>query len=158
MSPVPARESATGEVLRRVRDPALARTCSNCGTALSATAKFCPSCAHPVAAGAVTRSPDSYTPKHLAREDLGLQERPRARERVLLGASDAGLRKEVCGRGPTLQCSRRQDQRWARLSCAPAAATPYRRHRSGQTRRRLRSNDAKNDSDDVSCGVGVCRC
>jgi tetratricopeptide (TPR) repeat protein len=46
----------------------LARTCSNCGTALSATAKFCHACAHPVAAvmGAPSRSPDSYTPKHLA--------------------------------------------------------------------------------------------
>jgi Double zinc ribbon len=50
----------------------LARTCSNCGTALSATAKFCHACAHPVAAGACTpsRSPDSYTPKHLAEKIL----------------------------------------------------------------------------------------
>src|SRR6266536_3461185 len=50
----------------------LARTCSNCGTALSATAKFCPACAHPVAAAAGTpsRSPDSYTPKHLAAKIL----------------------------------------------------------------------------------------
>jgi class 3 adenylate cyclase len=48
----------------------LARTCSNCGAALSATAKFCPACAHPVAAaaGAPSRSPDSYTPKHLAKK------------------------------------------------------------------------------------------
>jgi class 3 adenylate cyclase len=46
----------------------LARTCSNCGTALSAAAKFCHACAHPVAAGAGTpsRAPDSYTPEHLA--------------------------------------------------------------------------------------------
>ena len=46
----------------------LARTCSNCGTVLSAAAKFCHACAHPVAAGAgaPSRSPDSYTPKHLA--------------------------------------------------------------------------------------------
>src|SRR4029453_17649108 len=46
----------------------LARTCSNCGTTLSATAKFAPACAHPAAAGAGTpsRSPESYTPKHLA--------------------------------------------------------------------------------------------
>src|SRR5438093_8126726 len=46
----------------------LAGTCSNCGTALSAAAKFCHACAHPVAvaAGAPSRSPDSYTPKHLA--------------------------------------------------------------------------------------------
>src|SRR4029434_3638828 len=50
----------------------LARTCSNCGTTLSATAKFCHACAHPVAAGAGTpsRSPDSYTPKHLAEKIL----------------------------------------------------------------------------------------
>jgi class 3 adenylate cyclase/tetratricopeptide (TPR) repeat protein len=50
----------------------LARTCSNCGTALSATAKFCHACAHPVAGkgGAPSRSPDSYTPKHLAEKIL----------------------------------------------------------------------------------------
>jgi class 3 adenylate cyclase/tetratricopeptide (TPR) repeat protein len=50
----------------------LARTCSNCGTALSASAKFCHACAHPVAAGAGTlsRSPDSYTPRHLAEKIL----------------------------------------------------------------------------------------
>jgi double zinc ribbon protein len=50
----------------------LARSCSNCGTTLSAVAKFCPACAHPVAAGAGTpsRSPDSYTPKHLAEKIL----------------------------------------------------------------------------------------
>ncbi len=50
----------------------LARTCSNCGTSLSATAKFCHACAHPVARGAGTpsRSPDSYTPKHLAEKIL----------------------------------------------------------------------------------------
>jgi predicted amidophosphoribosyltransferase len=49
----------------------LARTCSNCGTALSATAKFCHACAHPVAvADAPARSPDSYTPKHLAEKIL----------------------------------------------------------------------------------------
>jgi class 3 adenylate cyclase/tetratricopeptide (TPR) repeat protein len=50
----------------------LARTCSNCGTPLSDTAKFCHACAHPVAvgAGAPPRSPDSYTPKHLAEKIL----------------------------------------------------------------------------------------
>ncbi len=50
----------------------LARTCSNCGTALSAAAKFCHACAHPIAAEAGTprRSPDSYTPKHLAAKIL----------------------------------------------------------------------------------------
>ena len=50
----------------------LSRSCSNCGTALSATAKFCHACAHPaaVAAEAPSRSPDSYTPKHLAEKIL----------------------------------------------------------------------------------------
>ena len=50
----------------------LARTCSNCGMALSATAKFCHACAHPVGGGAGTpsRSPDSYTPTHLAEKIL----------------------------------------------------------------------------------------
>jgi predicted amidophosphoribosyltransferase len=50
----------------------LARTCSNCGAALSATAKFCHACAHPVAAAAEARSqsPDRYTPKHLAEKIL----------------------------------------------------------------------------------------
>jgi class 3 adenylate cyclase/tetratricopeptide (TPR) repeat protein len=38
----------------------------------SATAKFCHACAHPVAAGAgaPSRTPDSYTPKHLAEKIL----------------------------------------------------------------------------------------
>ena len=50
----------------------LVRACSNCGVALSATAKFCHACAHPVTAGeaAPPRSPDSYTPKHLAEKIL----------------------------------------------------------------------------------------
>src|SRR5678815_139979 len=50
----------------------LARACSNCGMALSATAKFCHACAHPVAAGAAAppRSPETYTPKHLAERIL----------------------------------------------------------------------------------------
>jgi class 3 adenylate cyclase len=50
----------------------LARTCANCGTAISSVAKFCHACAHPVgaAAGAPSRSPDSYTPKHLAEKIL----------------------------------------------------------------------------------------
>jgi class 3 adenylate cyclase/tetratricopeptide (TPR) repeat protein len=50
----------------------LVRTCLNCGTPLSATAKFCHACAHPVAGGAgrPSRSPDSYTPKHLAEKIL----------------------------------------------------------------------------------------
>ena len=50
----------------------LARTCSNCGAALSATAKFCHACAHPLAVetGTPLRAPDSYTPKHLAEKIL----------------------------------------------------------------------------------------
>ncbi|MGH2600464.1 MAG: zinc-ribbon domain-containing protein, partial [Dehalococcoidia bacterium] len=50
----------------------LAGTCANCGKSLSATAKFCHACAHPVAsaAGTPSRSPDSYTPKHLAEKIL----------------------------------------------------------------------------------------
>ena len=49
----------------------LARTCSSCGTSLSAAAKFCHACAHPVAAaGTQSRSPESYTPKHLAERIL----------------------------------------------------------------------------------------
>jgi len=50
----------------------LIRTCSNCGKALSAAAKFCHACAHPTAAdaGPPGRSPDSYTPKHLAEKIL----------------------------------------------------------------------------------------
>ena len=52
----------------------LAQTCSKCGTPLSATAKFCRACAHPVTAGAGSRSrfdsPEAYTPKHLAEKIL----------------------------------------------------------------------------------------
>ena len=47
----------------------LARICSSCGAALSAAAKFCHACAHP-SAGAASRSPDTYTPKHLAEQIL----------------------------------------------------------------------------------------
>ncbi len=50
----------------------LAPMCSNCGTPLSATAKFCHACAHPVAVTADTlqRSPAAYIPKHLAEKIL----------------------------------------------------------------------------------------
>jgi class 3 adenylate cyclase len=54
-----------------VRDPP--RTCENCGTGLSATAKFCPQCAHPAGAHAAAPrfpSPEAYTPKHLAEKIL----------------------------------------------------------------------------------------
>jgi Double zinc ribbon len=72
VSPVRAREPAGGARFCEECATPLARTCSNCGTALSVTAKFCHSCAHPVAGGADTppRSPDSYTPKHLAEKIL----------------------------------------------------------------------------------------
>src|SRR5882762_248198 len=53
----------------------LARTCAKCGSELPSTAKFCPECAHPAAdAVAITqgrlRSPETYTPKHLAEKIL----------------------------------------------------------------------------------------
>jgi class 3 adenylate cyclase len=50
----------------------LTRTCSSCDTPISAAAKFCHACAHPVAADASpqSRSPESYTPKHLAEKIL----------------------------------------------------------------------------------------
>src|SRR5215470_10266537 len=52
----------------------LARTCSNCGSQLSATAKFCSECAYPVAEAprseARFATPESYTPKHLAEKIL----------------------------------------------------------------------------------------
>jgi class 3 adenylate cyclase/tetratricopeptide (TPR) repeat protein len=50
----------------------LDRTCANCGTRLSAIAKFCHTCAHPAVAdaGNARRSPESYTPKHLANKIL----------------------------------------------------------------------------------------
>ena len=49
----------------------LARTCSACGGSLSAAAKFCQACAHPVSGAAPpSRSPETYTPKHLAEKIL----------------------------------------------------------------------------------------
>ena len=51
----------------------LPRTCSNCGTHVSASAKFCSECAHPLAgpvAQARFTSPESYTPKYLAEKIL----------------------------------------------------------------------------------------
>ena len=51
----------------------LGRACGKCGRSLSPTAKFCPECAHPTGqTEAVTgaRSPESYTPKHLAEKIL----------------------------------------------------------------------------------------
>src|SRR5258708_3598080 len=47
----------------------LQRVCPGCGSALRPTAKFCDECGQPVTAAPAqppTRSPVSYTPKHLA--------------------------------------------------------------------------------------------
>ncbi len=47
----------------------MARVCPNCGSQISATAKFCPECAHPRLAPAAEprfASAKSYTPQHLA--------------------------------------------------------------------------------------------
>jgi class 3 adenylate cyclase/tetratricopeptide (TPR) repeat protein len=51
---------------------ALALRCASCGTQLPPTAKFCFECATPVdgAASGPFRSPDAYTPKHLAERIL----------------------------------------------------------------------------------------
>jgi len=51
---------------------ALQRACAACGAPLSATAKFCPECAHPTAAPPARQfvSPQVYTPKHLAERIL----------------------------------------------------------------------------------------
>ena len=83
MSPVSAREPKGARFCEECASP-LARTCSNCGTSLSATAKFCHACAHPDAgADTASRSPDSYTPRHVA-------------ERILTSASALeGERKHV---------------------------------------------------------------
>ncbi len=53
----------------------LARTCGNCGRQLSPTAKFCPECAHPAgpaleAVAPRLKTPEAYTPKHLAERIL----------------------------------------------------------------------------------------
>ncbi|HUF93054.1 MAG TPA: adenylate/guanylate cyclase domain-containing protein, partial [Candidatus Limnocylindria bacterium] len=50
----------------------LERACAACGAALSATAKFCPACAHPAAAAPARAfgAPQTYTPKHLAERIL----------------------------------------------------------------------------------------
>jgi Double zinc ribbon len=87
----------------------LAQACSNCGAALSTTAKFCHACAHPAAAaGTPSRSPESYTPKHLA-------------EKILTSkAALEGERKQVGFSSPTLR---------ARWSFSPIAI-PRRRGRS----------------------------
>ena len=58
----------------------LARACAKCGRTLSPTAKFCPECAHPTGLSAAPPpaprfdSPESYTPKHLAKKILPPQQ------------------------------------------------------------------------------------
>ena len=47
-----------------------ALTCSNCRAELPGSAKFCLECGEPVGPHIQTRSPDSYTPKHLAEKIL----------------------------------------------------------------------------------------
>src|SRR5688500_13451842 len=50
----------------------LPRACGACGADMSATAKFCPECAHPTGAPPPRQfgSPEVYTPKHLAERIL----------------------------------------------------------------------------------------
>jgi Double zinc ribbon len=66
------QENAQGARFCENRATPLAQTCSNCGTSLSAAAKFCHACAHPATAvvSAPSRSPDSYTSKHLGERIL----------------------------------------------------------------------------------------
>ena len=48
----------------------LALTCAKCRAELPGSAKFCLECGEPVAEQIPTRSPESYTPKHLAEKIL----------------------------------------------------------------------------------------
>src|SRR4029077_19026562 len=54
----------------------MARTCGNCGSQLSPTAKFCPDCAHPARLAPEApiaprfASAETYTPRHLAERIL----------------------------------------------------------------------------------------
>ena len=48
----------------------LALTCSKCRAELPGSAKFCLECGEPVAQQLQTRSPESYTPKHLPEKIL----------------------------------------------------------------------------------------
>jgi hypothetical protein len=84
----------------------LARSCSHCGSALPAAAKFCPECAHPVTFIAAARprfsSPESYTPKHLAEKILtsrGALEGERKQVTVLF-ADLKGSMELLAGRDP----------------------------------------------------------
>jgi len=69
-------ENETGTKFCEEYATPLARTCAKCGRPLSATARFCPECAHPTglptAPALAPRfdSPESYTPKHLAEKIL----------------------------------------------------------------------------------------
>ena len=48
----------------------LALTCTKCRAELPGSAKFCLECGEPVAGQTQSRSPESYTPKHLAEKIL----------------------------------------------------------------------------------------
>src|SRR5262249_5945189 len=48
----------------------LALTCPKCRAELPGSAKFCLECGEPIAQQTSTRSPESYTPKHLAEKIL----------------------------------------------------------------------------------------
>ena len=48
----------------------LALTCAKCRAELPGSAKFCLECGEPVGPQIQTRSPESYTPKHLAEKIL----------------------------------------------------------------------------------------
>jgi class 3 adenylate cyclase len=48
----------------------LASTCAKCRAELPGSAKFCPACGEPVGPQTQARSPESYTPKHLAEKIL----------------------------------------------------------------------------------------
>jgi hypothetical protein len=73
MPTMPARLQRRSEVLRKLRY-APCENCANCGTTLSATARFCPQCGQPAATptSPVGRfsSPENYTPRHLAEKIL----------------------------------------------------------------------------------------
>jgi hypothetical protein len=70
----------------------LARKCSHCGAQLSATGKFCSECAHPADPAAPSASlrlktPEPYTPKHLAEKILTSKAASRAQVTVLSATS-----------------------------------------------------------------------
>ena len=64
-------------------DTPLAQLCTGCDRLLSATAKFCPECAHPTGLSPAVRltrrfeSPEQYTPQAPRRENPHVQGRAR---------------------------------------------------------------------------------